>query len=385
MSLDEFGSILKKLRTAAGLSQDDVAKKLAISRQSISKWELGISLPDIIYLVPLTKILDCEIEDLLQIKRKDVDNMNDNIKILARKNIDREEYEVLKEIYGNRWLDCSICFINTSYYNDDFFVLGYLNNKVISALHITKHPEQNDFYLISDLGFKEGYESNDLASSMIDSVLSILKDLNCIKVGAFVDKNYKEVFENFGFIKSLDDYEFGNDKKCTSCIDPYYEMHMEQDYYCEEINEENASIVSKVIMTKKYKHSKDVPDYFKPTLYMFKQNLLRENKFENEKVYVILNGKIVCGYTKMFYEEDKNLYLRIDLREESLFNEAVKVAINTAKVFTNKIKDKILIENIVFYVNDNLLLKEEFDFYRKALKENNFITEDDIKFVFKFN
>ena len=91
MSLDEFGSILKKLRTVAGLSQDDVAKKLAISRQSISKWELGISLPDIIYLVPLTKILDCEIEDLLQIKRKDVDNMNDNIKILARKNIDREE------------------------------------------------------------------------------------------------------------------------------------------------------------------------------------------------------------------------------------------------------------------------------------------------------
>ncbi len=385
MSLDEFGSILKKLRTAAGLSQDDVAKKLAISRQSISKWELGISLPDIIYLVPLTKILDCEIEELLQIKRKDVDNMNDNFKILMRKNIDRKEYEVLKKIYGNRWLDRSIDFINTSYYNEDFFVLGYLNNEVISTVHITKHPEQIDFYLISDLGFKEGHESNDLASSMIDSVLSILKDLNCIKVGAFVEENYKDVFEKFGFIKLSDDYEFGNDKKCTSCADPYYEMNIKQDYYCEEINEANANIVSKVIMTKKYKYCKDVSDYFKSNSFMFMQNLLRENKFDNEKVYVIMNGKIICGYTKMFYEEDKNLYLRIDLREECLFNAAVKTAIDTAKDYANIVKEKIIIENIVFYVNDNLLLKEEFDFYKKALKENNFITDDNIKFIFKLD
>lgn len=63
MSIDNFGSILKELRTKAGLSQDDIARKLAISRQSISKWELGISLPDITYLVPLTKILKCEVED----------------------------------------------------------------------------------------------------------------------------------------------------------------------------------------------------------------------------------------------------------------------------------------------------------------------------------
>ena len=82
MSIDEFGSILKELRTKVGLNQDDIAKELAISRQSISKWELGISLPDITYLVPLTKILKCELEDLLNLKRKDVDNMKDNLKLL---------------------------------------------------------------------------------------------------------------------------------------------------------------------------------------------------------------------------------------------------------------------------------------------------------------
>ena len=40
---------------------------------------------------------------------------------------------------------------------------------------------------------------------------------------------------------------------------------------------------------------------------------------------------------------------------------------------------------IVFFVNDSLLLKEEFDFYRKALINNGFETNDDIKFVYKLN
>ena len=38
-----------------------------------------------------------EVEDLLNLKRKKVDNMNDNFKVFIRKNIDRKEYEVIKE------------------------------------------------------------------------------------------------------------------------------------------------------------------------------------------------------------------------------------------------------------------------------------------------
>lgn len=381
MSIDDFGSILKELRTKAGLSQDDIAKELAISRQSISKWELGISLPDIIYLAPLTKILKCEVEDLLNLKRKDVDNMNNNFKVVVRKNIDRKEYEVLKSFYGERWLNHSIDFINLFYYNVDFFVLGLLNNKVISALQITKHPELNDFYLISDLAMLEEYKSKDLASSMVDTALVILKDLNCIRVGAFVEKEYKDVFEELGFIKVSDNYEFRNEKKCTSCAEPYFEMMIEQDYYCEEINEENANIVSKVIMKKKYKYCKEVANYFKPNAYMFQQNLLHENKLDNEKVYVIMNGKIVCGYTKMFIEEDKKLYLRIDLREECLYNDAVKVAVDKAKEYADKMKDKAKIDYIVFYVNDSLLLKDEFKFYKKSLISCGFKSIDNVEFI----
>ena len=61
-----FGTNLRTLRKKRNLSKEDLARKLQISRQSISKWEQGISYPSILYLVPLTKILDCTLEELLK-------------------------------------------------------------------------------------------------------------------------------------------------------------------------------------------------------------------------------------------------------------------------------------------------------------------------------
>ena len=61
-----FGINLRTLREKKNLSQEDLARKLKISRQSISKWEQGISYPSILYLVPLTKIFDCTLEELLK-------------------------------------------------------------------------------------------------------------------------------------------------------------------------------------------------------------------------------------------------------------------------------------------------------------------------------
>lgn len=40
-----FGENLKKLRKKKKLSQDDLAEKVNVSRQSVSKWENGLSFP----------------------------------------------------------------------------------------------------------------------------------------------------------------------------------------------------------------------------------------------------------------------------------------------------------------------------------------------------
>ena len=49
-----LGEKLKKLRKARGLSQEQLADQLNVSRQAISKWELGESTPDTDNLVALS-------------------------------------------------------------------------------------------------------------------------------------------------------------------------------------------------------------------------------------------------------------------------------------------------------------------------------------------
>ena len=50
-----LGEKLKKLRKARGLSQEQLADQLNVSRQAISKWELGESIPDTENLILLSK------------------------------------------------------------------------------------------------------------------------------------------------------------------------------------------------------------------------------------------------------------------------------------------------------------------------------------------
>lgn len=59
-----FGKNLRDLRLKANLTQEEVAIKLQISRQSISKWEKDIALPSIIYIIPLTKIYQCSVNEI---------------------------------------------------------------------------------------------------------------------------------------------------------------------------------------------------------------------------------------------------------------------------------------------------------------------------------
>lgn len=59
---------LKTLRQRTGMTQKDLAGKLQVSFQTVSKWENGIALPDITYLPGLAEIFDVSIDVLLGIK-----------------------------------------------------------------------------------------------------------------------------------------------------------------------------------------------------------------------------------------------------------------------------------------------------------------------------
>ena len=56
---------IKALRKAKGLSQEGLAARLNVVRQTVSKWEQGLSVPDSDMLIALSEVLETPVSTLL--------------------------------------------------------------------------------------------------------------------------------------------------------------------------------------------------------------------------------------------------------------------------------------------------------------------------------
>ena len=68
MNMNMISKYLRFLRKGHNYTQDDLAKKLNISRQAVSKWETGTAIPDLEVLLKISKLYDITINDLLEPK-----------------------------------------------------------------------------------------------------------------------------------------------------------------------------------------------------------------------------------------------------------------------------------------------------------------------------
>ena len=60
-----FSENLKAYRKAKGLTQEELAVRLHVVRQTVSKWEKGLSVPDADLLVRLAEVLEVSVSQLL--------------------------------------------------------------------------------------------------------------------------------------------------------------------------------------------------------------------------------------------------------------------------------------------------------------------------------
>ena len=60
-----FAENLKKIRKDKGYTQEELAKKLNVVRQTVSKWEKGLSLPDVDILSKIANVLETDVNILL--------------------------------------------------------------------------------------------------------------------------------------------------------------------------------------------------------------------------------------------------------------------------------------------------------------------------------
>lgn len=79
------GKKIAALRKEKGMTQDDIAEKLNVSPQAVSKWENDISYPDIMLLPKIAQLLDTTVDELLSSEPKKETML---VKNTQRKNID---------------------------------------------------------------------------------------------------------------------------------------------------------------------------------------------------------------------------------------------------------------------------------------------------------
>lgn len=103
---------LKNFRKAKGLSQEELATKINVVRQTISKWEKGLSVPDSEMLVTLSDVLETPVSTLLG--ETVVESQADDLKAIAEK-LEVINLQLARRKYVRRnvfhWIFISVCIL----------------------------------------------------------------------------------------------------------------------------------------------------------------------------------------------------------------------------------------------------------------------------------
>lgn len=145
MNLEKIGKFIASSRKKQNLTQEQLAEKLGITKNAVSKWERGLCLMDMSMLEPLSKILKVTVNEILageKIERNDLPQKADeNIINIAKKEV--ENLKAIKMgtlgmtiastiliIYGLiNDLNINICLILLAVYNGVYKYCKYKYNR----------------------------------------------------------------------------------------------------------------------------------------------------------------------------------------------------------------------------------------------------------------
>ena len=94
MDQQKIGEFLRELRKEKGLTQEELGEKFYITSRTVSRWETGVSMPDLTILVELADFYDVDIRELINGERES-------------ENMDKETKDTLLKVaeYANAYTD----------------------------------------------------------------------------------------------------------------------------------------------------------------------------------------------------------------------------------------------------------------------------------------
>lgn len=145
----KFGNFIKSLRKEKNMTQKDLAKKIGLTDKAISKWERGLSFPDITMLNSLSEVLGVDVSEILngergkeKISKEDIEKKIEEAveKVTLKKKKRERRIKIFKRTVGI--ISCilfAICFI---------LQIGYL---FVLKPHGYEYASDILFYIINEI------------------------------------------------------------------------------------------------------------------------------------------------------------------------------------------------------------------------------------------
>lgn len=133
-----FNENLKTLRKQKGFSQEELASRLHVVRQTISKWEKNLSVPDADTLIRLAKILEVSVSELLGSKIE-TENENENVTNDVAEQLSRINEQLAMKNRRSRRIWKTIVIILATIFLLSVFIIMFLS---VPDLNNSTHNNQ---------------------------------------------------------------------------------------------------------------------------------------------------------------------------------------------------------------------------------------------------
>ena len=176
----ELGKQIRKYRKEQSLSQDELAEKVYVSRQTISNWENDKSYPDVNSLILLSEVFHTSIDNLI---KGDVEVMKEQVK-----NEDQKEFEKISRIFSVLFLAMMITPIPLIHYLKYAGIAIWALLAVVTlyfSFIVEKKKKQFDIQTYREIiAFMEGEKLDEIAKAREEGKTPYQKIL--LSVGAAV-------------------------------------------------------------------------------------------------------------------------------------------------------------------------------------------------------
>ncbi len=168
MDLEKMGKFIAEMRKKHSLTQSQLGEMLGISGKAISKWERGISAPDISLLNDLSKILEVSVSEILN-GEKDASedkNNNINIKVIDTYNkIFKKKYTkvifILISLLLSSIILFSVAYLITNYNKCFVYKLSSGSEEFYLEGLIASNQKENSLLITGISYYGEDYKSED--------------------------------------------------------------------------------------------------------------------------------------------------------------------------------------------------------------------------------